>query len=116
MAKDRNTFAKRQREADKKRKADQKRERRAKQKQSTGASSEASQSQSSLSADEQAVLREFRKYLMTPGKMLCLASADVKKFESSLADLIDKELLVEEQFPGGYSLTEAGFSEMKDGT
>lgn len=38
-----------------------------------------------LTAAEQAVLSIFRKYLMPPGKMLCLGSADVASNQQSIA-------------------------------
>lgn len=68
-----------------------------------------------LSPAEHAVLSVFRKYLMTPGKMLCFAGAELESFGEPLAELIGKNLLVEERFQGGYSLTETGFATMKTG-
>ena len=56
----------------------------------------------------------FRKYLMTPGKMLCLDSSDLEAFNMELAQLTNKGLLVAERPHGGYSLTETGFAVMKD--
>ncbi len=72
-------------------------------------------SQSLLFRAERSVLSVFRKYLMTPGKMLCISGSDLKDFNVPLARLSDKGLLVAESFQGGYSLTEAGFAAMKDG-
>lgn len=114
MAKDRNTFAKRQREVEKKRKADQKRQRRAKKKQDASEDNEPSNSQFLLSAEERSVLRVFRTYLMTPGQMLCFGSSDLVTFNDPLAQLTDKGFLVSERNQGGYSLTETGFAAMKE--
>lgn len=69
-----------------------------------------------LSLSEQAVLNVFRKFLMSPGKMLCLSHSELESYDESLSQLIDKGLLAEESFQGGYSLTEAGFVAMRDGT
>ncbi len=115
MAKDRNTFAKRQREVEKKRKADEKRQRRAKKKQTANESCEPNNSQFFLSPAERAVLSVFRNYLMTPGKMLCLGSSDLSTYNEPLAQLADRGLIVAERFQGGYSLTDAGFAAMKNG-
>jgi hypothetical protein len=115
MARDQNTVAKRQREMEKKRKAEEKRERRAKKKNETDESSGPNTLQSSLSVAEQSVLGVFRKYLMLPGKMLCLTSVDVETFKLPLAQLIKDGLLVSEKYQGGYSLTEVGFVAMRDG-
>jgi hypothetical protein len=67
-----------------------------------------------LSHPEHAVLRLFRRYLMTPGKMLCLSTADLEAFHAPLAQLTDRGLLVAETFRGGYSLTETGFAAMRE--
>jgi len=68
-----------------------------------------------LTAAEKAVLSIFRKYLMTPGKMLCLGSADLAAHHQSIGKLIGKDLLVAERYRGGYSLTSAGYRAMKNG-
>lgn len=113
MAKNRNTFAKRQREVDKKRKANDKRERRANKNQ--GLDDLCEPDPSVLSAGEYTVLGIFRKYTMTPGKMLCLTGADLEVFNVPIGQLMDRGLLVEEKDQGGYSLTEVGFEAMNDG-
>lgn len=69
---------------------------------------------SSLSPAEHKVLGVFRRYLMTPGKMLCLGNSDLEALKAPLAQLTSKGLLVAERFRGGYSLTEAGFAAMKE--
>ena len=47
--------------------------------------------------------------------MLCFGSSDLEAFNTPLAHLTDKGLLVAEKSLGGYSLTEVGFAAMKDG-
>jgi len=110
MAKNRNTFAKRQREVDKKRKANEKRERRASKNLKPDEMREPDASM--LSAGENTVLSVFRKYSMTPGEMLCLSGADLEVFNAPIEQLLSKGLLVEEKNQGGYSLTEVGFAAM----
>ena len=67
-----------------------------------------------LSTSEQRVLRTFRRYLMTPGEMLCFYGPNLELSKGALELLIDKDLLVKEKFKGGYSLTRAGFAAMND--
>jgi hypothetical protein len=67
-----------------------------------------------LSTSEQRVLRTFRRFLMTPGKMLCFSGPSLKQDKAVLELLTDKELLVRERFNGGYSLTQAGYAAMND--
>jgi hypothetical protein len=67
-----------------------------------------------LSTSEQRVLRTFRRFLMTPGQMLCISGPDLERDRATLELLIDKEVLVKDQFKGGYSLTQAGFAAMND--
>ena len=67
-----------------------------------------------LSTSEQRVLRTFRRFLMTPGQMLCFYGSDLKRDQATLERLADKELLVKEEFKGAYSLTQSGFVAMKD--
>jgi predicted transcriptional regulator len=69
-----------------------------------------------LTETEQGVLRTFRQYLITPGQMLCFAGPNFKKYRTALRNLTDKDLLIEERFKGGYSLTDAGFAAMKEYT
>jgi hypothetical protein len=71
--------------------------------------------QSLLSQAEHSVLSVFRRYLMTPGKMLCISGSQLDDFDVPLTQLSDRGLLVAESYHGGYSLTRAGFSAMKDG-
>ena len=115
MAKDRITFAKRQREVDQKRRADQKRERRARKKHMAEDAGESNKSYSALSPAEQSVLGVFKNYLLTPGKMFCFGSSDLEVFDAPLEQLIDKGLLIVEKPKGGYSLTQTGFRAMKAG-
>jgi hypothetical protein len=67
-----------------------------------------------LSESEERVLRTFRRFLMTPGQMLCFSGPSLKQDKAILELLTDKELLVKEKFKGGYSLTQAGFAAMND--
>lgn len=64
---------------------------------------------------ERSVLRRFRQFRMTPGKMLCFYGPDLQKFRGALKTLTEKQLLDQEQFHGAYSLTRAGFDAMKSG-
>lgn len=66
-----------------------------------------------LNTGERAILDVFRDYLMTPRKMLCLGPSHREKYEQQLAQLIDRGMLTEERFNGGYSLTEAGYAAMQ---
>ena len=65
-----------------------------------------------LSPSEKTVLRTFRDFLVTPGKMLCFSGPDLEKHESALQQLTKKDMLVKEQFKGAYFLTHAGFEAM----
>ena len=65
-----------------------------------------------LSKPEQRVLGTFRRFLITPGQMLCFFGPTLKQNEATFELLIDKELLVKERSNGGYSLTQAGFAAM----
>lgn len=126
MAKDRNTFAKRQREMERKRKADEKRQHRARRKQESERPSglervpeaepvgESTDPLSTLSSTEQSVLEIFRRFRMSPGQMLCFSRTDIEAFRVPLKELANNGLLVAEEFHGGYSLTPAGFTAMKD--
>jgi hypothetical protein len=67
-----------------------------------------------LSTAEQRVLRTFRRFLVTPGQMLCFYGTNLKQNKVALQQLTDKEFLVKEQFKGAYSLTKAGFVAMND--
>ena len=67
-----------------------------------------------LSTSEQRVLRTFRQFLMTPGKMLCFSGSNLKQHKATLEFMTEKELLVKDKFKGAYSLTQAGFSAMND--
>ena len=67
-----------------------------------------------MSTSELSVLKFFQRFLITPGKMLCFDSANLKKYESSFQKLTANGMLVKERFQGGYSLTRTGFAAMKD--
>ncbi|MDP7020667.1 MAG: hypothetical protein QGG36_33080 [Pirellulaceae bacterium] len=66
-----------------------------------------------LSPSEKSVLRTFRQFLLTPGKMLCFFGPNLEKHKAALQKLTDKDFLVKEDFKGAYSLTPAGFELMK---
>lgn len=118
MAKDRNTMAKRQREVQKRQKAMDKRVNRTKKKSEPESNIQSIQAaqvdvrEQRLSQGELSVLLMFRKYLMTPGKMLCLSVNDLASMKKSLDTLITAGLLVPEDFKGGYSLTRSGYEAM----
>ncbi len=78
------------------------------------ASLDSSGLQDPLSPPECAVLAVFRRYLMSPGKMLCFTNPQLSSLQEPLAQLLGKGLLVQESFPGAYSLTETGFTAMRD--
>ena len=65
-----------------------------------------------LSSKEQSVFAIFRQYLATPGNMVCLDSAMVRKHKVALKSLVERHFLLQERFEGGYSLTQAGFAAM----
>lgn len=115
MAKDRNTFAKRQREMEQKRKASEKRELRNRRKSQPEQSPELTEATSSLSPEQLEVLSVFRKFRTSPGQMLCFSSSDIVVFRMPLAELADNGLLIAEKFQGGYSLTQAGFAAIRNG-
>jgi len=66
-----------------------------------------------LSTSEQRVLRTFRKFLITPGEMLCFSGPNLEQDKAALELLSDKDMLSKEKFKGGYSLTQSGFAAMK---
>ena len=67
-----------------------------------------------LSTSEQRVLGTFRRFLMTPGQMLCFYGPNLKQGKATLKLMTDKELLVKEKFNGGYSLTQCGYAAMNE--
>ena len=62
----------------------------------------------SLSAAERSALKVFRDFRVGRGEMFCFTGPLLAKHHSSLGSLIEKELVVKEQFMSGYSLTPAG--------
>lgn len=109
MAKDRNTMAKRQREAEKRDKAVKKRQKREKRQTLSTLSSNGIE----ITEDETRVFQIFSRYLMTAGKMLCLSGNELDAHRQSLNNLVSSGMLVAETFQGGYSLTEEGFDAMR---
>jgi len=69
-----------------------------------------------LSNQERSVMQNFRKFLITPGQLLCFNGPQLSKFKGAFQRLTDKGFLVKEKFKGSYSLTEAGFEAMKQCT
>ncbi len=67
-----------------------------------------------LTVGEINILAVFRKYLMTPGRMLCLNNTDIGTMKRSLDKLIASGLLIPEDFKGSYSLTRSGFQAMNE--
>jgi hypothetical protein len=65
-----------------------------------------------LSAPERAALKVFDDFRIGLGKMFCFTGPLLERHKTSLALLIDKNLVVREHFAGGYSLTPAGFRAM----
>lgn len=53
---------------------------------------------------------------MTPGQMLCFYGQNLKQANAALQQLVEKDLIIKEKFKGGYSLTAAGFTAMKENT
>lgn len=115
MSRNRNTFAKRQREVEQKRKSDEKREQRAQQRQRAADFFASSGTTVELSPAELAVLGVFERYLITTGQMFCFCAADLETYNLPLAQLVRRKYLVEEDFQGAYSLTPSGFAAMKVG-
>lgn len=111
MSKDRSTTAKRQQEVAKRRKAAEKQGRGAERKQRAASSGQ--EWTGDLSPEERAVLKTFRKFLITPGRMLCFYGPELAAFTEPLEALSEKGLLIAEKFRGGYSLTESGYSAMQ---
>ena len=66
-----------------------------------------------LSEPEQRVLRTFRRFMMTPSRMLCFSGPDLERNRASLKRLTERDYLIAETFRGGYSLTKEGFDAMK---
>ena len=66
-----------------------------------------------LSEPEQRVLRTFRRFMMTPSRMLCFSGPDLERNRAGLKRLQERDYLVAETFRGGYSLTREGFDAMK---
>ena len=67
-----------------------------------------------LSNAEQRALRSFRDYEVTPGQMLCFFGPNLQKHKAALKALAEKNFLIQEQFRGGYSLTDTGFKAMQE--
>ena len=66
-----------------------------------------------LSTPEQAALAVFRSFKVGAGQMLCFHGPQLEKHRATLRQLTEKNLVIKEQFAGGYSLTRAGFEAME---
>ena len=66
-----------------------------------------------LTPSEKKVLRTFRQFLVTPGRMLCFFGPNLEKHKTALLQLTKKDFLIKEEFKGAYSLTRAGYDAMK---
>ncbi|HYO23959.1 MAG TPA: hypothetical protein VEQ85_03335 [Lacipirellulaceae bacterium] len=67
-----------------------------------------------LSNSEQAALAVFRSFKVSPGEMLCFHGPQLDKHSATLRVLTEKNLIVKEQFAGGYSLTRAGYDALSE--
>ena len=114
LQKNSNTFIQWHRDVEQKRKPNQKKSLATTKKQASKGTEGLSVSQFGLSEHERSVLRVFRRYLMTPGRMLCFSRPDIETFKVALARLTSDRFLLAEKFPGGFSLTEIGYAAMKD--
>jgi hypothetical protein len=68
-----------------------------------------------LSVAEQSALAVFRSFMVRAGQMVCFPAPQLEKHRATLQRLTEKNLVVREQFAGGYSLTPNGFAAMMDG-
>ena len=66
-----------------------------------------------LSTTEQAALDVFRAYRVGCGKMLCFHTPQLAKHVATLDRLVERNLVVQEQFAGAYSMTAAGVRAMR---
>lgn len=116
MVKDRKSSMPRKREADKPAPAKAKRGDAASRSavSTLAANGVAGESRLQLTAGEINILAVFRKYLMTPGRMLCLNNTDIGTMKRSLEKLTAAGLLIPEDFKGSYSLTRSGFKAMNE--
>ena len=69
---------------------------------------------STLSSADVSVLRVFATYLMTPGKMLCFNIQEQILYEQPLTHLTRLRMISPEQMKGAYSLTQLGYTAMRD--
>ena len=67
-----------------------------------------------FSDTELKVLQHFRKYLMTPGDMLCLSGQELDSMGNGVDSLMKRQMLVAEKKAGCFCLTQAGFDAMRE--
>ena len=70
----------------------------------------------SLTATERKVLVTFRKYLMTPGQMLCFNPQEQGSLKKGLESLLERGFISAEATTGAFSLTSLGYTAMKEST
>jgi len=46
--------------------------------------------------------------------MLCFYGQNLKRYQPALLKLTNKDMIVKEEFKGGYSLTRSGFQAMRE--
>lgn len=63
-----------------------------------------------LSLNDQLALDVFRRYLVTPGEILCFHGQWLEEHGESLRHLTSIKLIIKEHFNGSYSLTDAGYT------
>ena len=66
-----------------------------------------------FSKSELRVFDHFRRYLMTPGNMLCLSGLEIESMRDGLDGLVKRRMLVPEGIRGAYCLTPDGFDVMR---
>ncbi len=76
-------------------------------------SKEEGNGQPQFSTTELKVFDHFRRYLMTPGAMLCLSAQEIESMSSGLNALVDRKMLELEGTRGAYCLTRSGFLAMR---
>ena len=62
-----------------------------------------------LTAAEQSALDVFRSFHVSVGQMLCFHGPLLAKHGATLGQMAAKDLVVKEQFAGGFSLTRTGY-------
>ncbi len=66
-----------------------------------------------LTTSEQSVLHIFEQFLVQSGEMLCFQGPLMKKHRVGLGRLANRGMILRERSAGGYSLTDSGFTAMR---